>query len=263
MKITLACVSNGLSSCRLGTTLLLALFCSIAEIQAQPADYSPYVAAVTNTPNLLGYWRFDSNFMFNSYVGGYTGTNIDDTVIGGPGSGCPLAGDPANQGLILEGTNYVATDLFGIISNEFTLMTWFNAAAYPGSPNNSGGNYDGYYEILDQQAFADDADLILFPTGQVYFYTDAGGGDEVNTLNPVPLNEWHFVVGTMTNGGLRKIYMDGQLVAANHAGTHHLATNAAVYIGYGPVFTPRHFAGSIDEAAVFNRALSASEIAGI
>ncbi len=236
--------------------LLLALLCAGAKAQAQ--DYSPYVYAVTNTPNLLGYWRFDTNFLLNSYVNGYTGTNIADAVIGGPGSGCPLAGDPANQGLSLEGTNYIETDLVGKITNQFTLMCWMNIAAYPGT-----GGYDGYYEIIDQQANADDCDLILFPTGQVYLYTDAGGGDEVNTPNGLPLNEWHFIAGTMTNHGPRCIYVDGQLVAANTAGTHSVNSTAAFYIGYGPVFTPRHFVGSIDEAAIFNRALSASEIVSL
>ena len=95
MKNTLACIFNRFFSPRLGLPLLLALFGGVAEIRAQ--DYSPYVAAVTNTPGLLGYWRFDTNFLLNSYVNGYTGTNIDSVVIGGPGSGAPLAGDPENR----------------------------------------------------------------------------------------------------------------------------------------------------------------------
>ena len=257
MKNTLARIFNGFLSPLFGLPLLLALFCGATAIQAQPADYSPYVKVVTNTPNLLGYWRFDTNFLTNSYVNGYTGALQGDAAIGGPGSGSPLAGDALNQGLLLpDGAGYLTTDLVGGITNEFTLMAWINIGAYPG------GNYDSYYEILDQQESGDDCDLIVFPSGQVYFYTDAGGSDEVNTPNPIPLNQWHFIAGTMTNGGARCIYLDGTLASVNTAGTHHLSTGA-VYIGYGPVFTPRHFVGSIDEAAVFNRALSASEILAI
>jgi hypothetical protein len=279
MKNTLACLVKGFSSHRVGLALILSLFCGAAEIQAQ--DYSPYVYAVTNTPNLLGYWRFDSNFLFNSYVNDYTGTNIgytgtndiDGVVIGGPGSGAPLAGDPDNQGAMFNGSNYITTDLWGDMTNQYTLMAWMNIAALPGSTNSSGGTYDGYAEIIDQQQFANDCDIILFPTGQIYFYTDVGGCDEVNTINGLGLNSWHFVVGTFVGSGPRKIYVDGLLMGENlagaavdcdaFAGTHFANNVYPLWFGYSPIFTPRHFVGSIDEAACFSRALTGAEIAAL
>ena len=233
--------------------LLLTFWCGFTELPTQAADY---VGTVTNTPSLLGYWRFDPPFLTNSWVNGFTGTNIDDAVIGAPGSGCPLASLPSNQGLVLDGNGYLASDLVGQITNQFTLMAWVNIGTYPGNGT------DPYYEIIDQQQNGDDCDLIVFPDGTIHFFTDAGGNDQVGTPNPVPLNEWHFIVGTMTNNGPRRIYLDGQLVGANTAGTHSVSTTA-LWIGYGPVFTPRHFVGSIDEVAVFNRALAASEVAAI
>jgi Concanavalin A-like lectin/glucanases superfamily/Bacterial Ig-like domain (group 2) len=279
MNNTLPGFLNRFSSRLLGLVLLLSFFSGGLETQAQ--DYSPYVYAVTNTPGLLGYWRFDSNFLFNSYVNGYTGTSIgytgtndvDGVVIGGPGSGAPLAGDLANQSAMFNGSNYISTDLWGGMGNEYTLMAWLNIAAFPGSTNPSGGTYDGYAEIIDQQQFANDCDIILFPTGQIYFYTDSGGCDEVNTINGLGLNSWHFVVGTFIGSGPRKIYVDGLLMGENLAGAagdcdgfvgNHFVNNVfPLWFGYSPIFTPRHFVGSIDEGACFSRALTGAEIAAI
>jgi hypothetical protein len=255
MKITLSRLHGGLYWRQMGLAVVLALLCAGVEVQAQ--DYSPYVYQVTNTPNLLGYWRFDTNFLLNSYVNGYTGTEGGGghaQMIGGPGSGCPLAGDPANQGLELGGSDYVITSLVGGITNQFTMMAWINMSRYPASGH--------YYDVVDQEAFADDGTIIVYPSGQVYFFTDAGGADEVNTPKAVPTHSWHFIAGTMTNGGPRIIYVDGYPVATNTAGAHGVTTNA-FYIGEGSTFSGRQFVGSIDEAAVFNRALSAGEIAAI
>ncbi len=271
MKNTFACLMNRFSPRCLSLVLVMSFFCGSLETQAQ--DYSPYVAAVTNTPNLIGYWRFDSNFQFNSYFNGFTGTNIDGVVLGGPGSGAPLAGDPDNQGAMFNGSNYVATDVWGEMTNQYTLMAWMNVAALPGSANPSGGNYDGYAEIIDQQQFANDCDIILFPTGQIYFYTDSGGCDEVNTISALGLNSWHFVVGTFVGSGPRKVYVDGILMGENLAGAsgdcdgfvgNHFANNSfPLWFGYSPVFTPRHFVGAIDEGACFSRALTGAEIAAL
>ena len=231
--------------------LLLSLLCGAVLFTAHATDFP---GLVTNSPGLLGYWKFDSAQPTNSLVNGYTGTNIGGATIGPPGSGAPVTGDPNSRALVLDGTGYLESDLDGGVTNAFTLMCWMNLGALPGS-----GSFDGYFEVIDQQAFADDADLIVFPSGNLYMYTDAGGGDEVNTPGPIAPGDWHFVVGTMTNGGPRCIYVDGQLMGQNTAGLHH-ANSAPFLIGYGLVFTPRHYVGSVDEVGYWNRALSQSEV---
>ena len=188
--------------------LLLTLLCGLANAQAQ---YSTnYVNVMTNTPNLLGYWRFDGPNPTSSLVNGWTGTNQGAATIGAQGTGCPLVSDPTNQALELPigGNGYMATSLYGHISNQFTIMAWIKIASYPGSANN------GLYEIVDEQVNGSDCDLILNTSGQVMFYTDGGGADDVVTPGSIPLGSWHFIVGTMTNYGPRCIYVDGQLVAA-------------------------------------------------
>lgn len=87
--------------------------------------FNAYAEGITNTSNLLGYWRFDPTFRFNSCVNGYTGTPQGNASIGAAGSGCPLYLDPENQSLLLDGSSsYLGTSLTGQIGNQGTLMAW-------------------------------------------------------------------------------------------------------------------------------------------
>jgi hypothetical protein len=244
---------NNPSCLELLPLIVLLFACAHSQIQAQSTNF---VSTVTNTPNLLGYWRFDPPSLTNSLTDGFIGTNEFDAVIGPSGSGSPLEGYPSNEGLVLDGNAYFETDLIGLLTNQFTLMCWLNISNYPGN------GLDNYSEIIDQQQFADDCDLILFPDGTVHFYTDQGGN--LGTTTPIPTNEWHFLVGTASNGGNRCIYLDGQLVAQNSMGSaQHRVSTSPFVVGYGLVFTPRHFYGTIDEVAVFNRALTPAEVTTI
>jgi hypothetical protein len=234
------------------TGLMFASLCVVSAIQAQSIDY---VAMMTNTPGLVGYWRFDPPFPTNSLVNGYMGTNEGGATIGSPGSGCPLAGYPNNQALVDDGTGYLNTDLYGRFTNQFTLMCWVNVISYPGQ-----NGTDGLYTFLAESANGDDCDLLMLPDGTIGLWPDGVGN--VLTTNALPLNQWHFIVGTFTNTGPRCLYVDGQLVGAN-IGASHRANSSQFAIGYSAYWPNRRTAGSIDEAAVFNRALSASEVGAL
>ena len=209
---------------------------------------------VTNTPNLLGYWRFDPGFQTKSWVNGYTGTLQGNAQIGPPNSGCPLASDPANQGLLLDGANsYLTTSLTGPIVNQGTILAWVYLTAQPSTVGH-------IFEITAQSQFGNDFDLQIETDDHVHFCTDSGSA----TVSPqaLPLNDWHFLAATFIANSIRSIYLDGQLVARSIAGPHYPNHNP-FWIGNNQMFGPRLFQGRIDEVAIFNRALTASEIAGI
>ena len=212
MKIIPSCFTNLFSLRRIGPALLLALFGGVAATQAQ--DYSVYVNLVTNTPNLVGYWRFDSNFLANSYVNGYTGALNGSATIGGAGSGSPLADDPANQGLLLPngGNSYLSTDLTGGATNQLTLMVWANMSE----------NTSDTATIISQSQSGNNDDILVNANGTLSYYLGSGNGD-VTSPSALPLNSWHFIVGTGVNGGETCLYIDGQLVASNAtSGIHSL-----------------------------------------
>jgi hypothetical protein len=229
--------------------VLFALWCGAAQIQA--ADYA---GIITSTPNLLGYWRFDPVFQTNSIVNSWTGTLQGNAQIGQPGSGCPLDSDPANQALLLDGVNsYLTTSLTGQITNQGTVLVWVYLTAQPSTAGH-------IFQITSQAAVGNDFDLQIETDNHVHFFTDSGGSTVY--AQALPLNQWHLLAATFIANSNRYIYLDGQPVASSTAGSHAV-NNTAFWIGNNRVFGPRLFQGRLDEVAVFNRALTASEIAAI
>jgi hypothetical protein len=213
-----------------------------------------YAGLVTSTPNLLGYWRFDPVFQANSCVNGYTGTLEGNAQIGPPASGYPLPLNPANQALVLDGLNsYLQTSLTGQINAQGTVLAWVYLAAQPSTLGH-------VFDIAAQATFGDDFDFQILTDNHLYFYTDNG----TSTVYPqaLPLNQWHFLAATFIANGNRSIYLDGVPVAVSTAGGHSVSANPFT-IGANYVFGGRYFAGKLSDVAVYNRALSAAEIAAI
>jgi uncharacterized repeat protein (TIGR03803 family) len=219
----------------------------------QRTDYS---GIIISTTNLLGYWRFDPVFQVNSWVNGYTGALQGNAQIGPPNSGCPLASDPANQGLLLDGSNsYLTTSLTGRIDSQGTVLVWVYLSAQPSTVGH-------IFEITSQvqSGTGNDFDFQIQTDNHIYFFTDLGS----ITVYPqaLSLNQWHFLAATFVANSTRSIYLDGQLVASSTAGPHSVNNNPFC-IGNDQVFGPHCFQGRIDEVAIFDRALSSSEIAVI
>jgi hypothetical protein len=71
------------------------------------------------------------------------------------------------------------------------------------------------------------------------------------------------IVATMdTVSGARAIYWDGKAVATDSGGGNVNKTSE-FSVGESKVFTGRFFHGGIDEVAIWNRALRASEVAAL
>ena len=240
---------TGKSRKRLGSCLALILTCL-----APVAGAADYVSLVTSTPNLLGYWRFDPVFQSNSCVNGYTGTFKGNAQIGPPSSGYPLPLDPTNQALLLDGTNsYVLTSLTGRITNQGTVLAWVYLTAQPSTAGH-------FFQITAQAEGGNDFDFQIQTDNHVYFFTDSGSSTVY--AQSLPLDQWHFLAATFVASSNRAIYLDGQQVASSTPGGHSVNNNPFT-IGANYVFSGRYFEGKMCEVAVFNRALSALEIATI
>ncbi len=227
-------------------------------LAALPASLraADYVTTVTNTPNLLGYWRFTPSTQANSSVNGYTGTFFGDAAVGAAGSGPALAVDPTNRRLTLDGTgDYVSTSLTGQISTQGSILGWYNFSALPSVTGR-------IFTIATESAVGDDFSLLITTDNRIRFYTDSGGNSA--STNPVTdLNAWHFVAGTFSNTGTRSLYLDGVDVTSGSATSSHTLNNATFTIGEDTVFSGRTFQGGLDEIAVYNRQLSATEVSNI
>src|SRR5439155_22439965 len=106
--------------------------------------------------------------------------------------------------------------------------------------------------------------FFLWPSGQASLYVDADGQgnveQHVDSSQPVPLDEWTYVVATY-DGSKLQLYVNGVLDASVdynlgiYPGTDDLGIGACVGgEPDGPEISP--FVGLIDEAAIYNQALS-------
>ncbi len=99
---------------------------------------------------------------------------------------------------------------------------------------------------------------IAYANSQVFF--GSGSGNEVGSGIDLPLNTWTHIAATF-NGTTNRIYMNG-ILAASAPGTHGPATSPPLRIGTSGTCSAAgtSFGGRLDEVAIFDRALSASEI---
>ena len=95
------------------------------------------------------------------------------------------------------------------------------------------------------------------------------GGNMRATNGPSLLDDrWHHVAGTVPEAGTMmdvKLYVDGRDVSAPGSSTtaFNLTANVDVAIGSGGPVTGRFFKGLIDDVRIYDRVLSAGEIAGM
>jgi hypothetical protein len=98
--------------------------------------------------------------------------------------------------------------------------------------------------------------LLIISGGRITFYD---GGTLTSPTSPLYNNNtWHYVVGTQ-NGTTGNIYVDGQIVATNVTSITY--PYQGIYIGNNPNNVNLFFGGFIDDVRIYNRALSADEIA--
>jgi hypothetical protein len=225
-------------------------------------SYSNLVAA---TPGLLAYWPFSPATQANSLGNGYTGSFLGTAGIGSAGSGPALFNMPGNTALILNGSSsYVNTSLVGGLNttgskaDQATIIAWFNLAILPSTAGR-------FFSIAGESDYANDLDLQIETDNKIKFYTDSGSATVYGTaLTATDLNNWFFVAATFNSNITRNIYLNGALVASSVPGGPHNPANGGTFaMGASDVFGGRYFQGALDEIAVFNRALSASEISNL
>ena len=100
-------------------------------------------------------------------------------------------------------------------------------------------------------------------------FVDTGGGYHILKAGfAMTLNQWHHVAATYDKtSGIGAIYLDGEEILSLVLGSFNLATGSDVYLGHRPLPQEpppnKFFDGLIDEAHIFNRALTPQEIEAI
>lgn len=213
-------------------------------------------ACIDNTSGLLGLWHLDSSATDSS------GRNEHGTLLGGLvctaagkfGTGCAFDGTDDRIQLRPHG----AADI--LPGNNFTITAWVNYVPKTVDPTHN----HGIAGAGGRQQF------MITPEGKLgyseypYYYAGANGGGLFSSI--MTAGAWHHVAVTKSSTSGLTLYVDG-VQAGTHAGnTGDWYTNNEGY-GLGWTGNPGYFYwffnGSLDEVAIFNRALAGSEVAAL
>jgi len=216
----------------------------------QLVRYSTYVNSTTPqvpdiTDGLTGWWKLNGNA--NSSVGTSNGTFI--------GSPTPTTGQNSQD----SSTAYSFASGQGISvpslpsnSTTQTFMAWVRPASYPSERSTL------FITWLNSGVSASYMSLNTDGSLQMYWYGTTPAGYHTTPASTVPLNQWTHVAVSWS-GTAAKLYINGTLrntVAVTGAG------NGAsyMYIAYDPTQPTRPYIGMMDDARVYNRALTDQEI---
>ena len=138
------------------------------------------------------------------------------------------------------------------ITDEITISAWikrpsFNADGMVVGKNNGNSVTAGYA-------------LISYRQGLEFSFYSSQEWQRTIPRVAVTANQWHHVAGTF-NGNMAYLYVDGeQRASLAYVGNITIDAGYPVQIAYWRSQLPAYFNGSIDDVAIYDRALSAEEI---
>jgi prepilin-type N-terminal cleavage/methylation domain-containing protein len=210
-------------------------------ISSKNADAAPGTCG-----NLVGWWPFNGNT--NDYAkDAHTSTNYGATATSGQNakSGAYMFG--VNNGIIVPNFDY------GVLRPNAQGASW-TLSAWVYSTSNSlsesiilgrQGCHGGLYAYSNKYAFA--------------IKTNNCWTGSVTLLGPDTDTVWHHIAAVYTAGAMQ-LYADGSLIQSGTLTATMAGYNTNFHIG---AFDTRVFNGKIDDARVYARALSLTEISDL
>jgi hypothetical protein len=199
---------------------------------------------------LVGWWRGETDA--GDFMGGHNGAFYSGTNVVAPSLTPTGVVGAAFQ---FYGTNYIQVpDTPGLRPAQFTLEAW----VYPNVQN-------GNYQTVVAKGSAvndDDAYYLGVINGGASFWTKNSGMIQL-AGGSVPANQWTHLAATF-DGATKRLYVNGLLVGTQGGLGPLTYDPQTIPLTIGSDWTSGAsaylFNGSVDEAALFNRALSAFEI---
>lgn len=208
---------------------------------------------------ITNYWKLDET----------SGTTYEDFINGNDGEDAATGPDPANGTVNgaqeFDGTmgiNVPPAHSFGWYSDEsFSIEYWVKIDSLPGSTEVVVGRDDSSTNLHWWSGIESD--------GRVSFVLrdingNGAAADLLNASDPLALDEWHHVVAVRDgDNDLNILYVDG--VETDRSGVFNYtagfgSTSANLNIGWLNFMGFFTFDGVIDEVALYERALSPTEI---
>jgi hypothetical protein len=205
----------------------------------------PVVPVNPGTDGLVAYYELENDANDSS------GNGLDGTIVGDPG----FVEGAVGMGLQFDGVDdYVDLGndpLFDLTGSEVTLSVWVNTQDIGNTENNPWlGKGDTSYMIKGHRE-GNQIEFFIYDGGWVTAHADVG--EDFN-------GEWHHAAGVF-DGEQLIIYVDGEeAVSADYDGVGIVNNAYNVAIGTNTEAGGRFSESILDEAMIYNRALSAGEI---
>lgn len=212
-----------------------------------PIQVSGTTTTPTSTKGLMAAYGFEEG----------TGTTVNDRVRGNKGTTSGTTWTTSGKygkALVFDGRSSIVTVKDSItldLTSAMTLEAW----VYPTTTSLGWATI-----IAKEQTGGIVYDLYGGSTGGIPFSGVYISGEKIlNGTAPLPANTWTHLAATY-DGKAQRLYVNGVLVASRAQTGKILASTGALRIG-GNGLWGEYFTGRIDEVRVYNRALTASEIA--
>ncbi len=210
------------------------------------------------TAGLGGWWKFDegSGSATDSSVGGHTGTLFGNTAYT-PGQigAYAMTFDGADDYIVTSGTSPASA------ASALTVSAWVYV----------NDNTVSQMIMEDGTTYQGNAFYFYLNLGRPEFevYTVASGFDAIQAVSAIPQATWTHITGTWAKNERVKLYVNGEstgvLMGGSASQPNDLQTSdTALYIGGRPASPlDLDFSGKIDDARVYTRQLTDSEVAAV
>jgi Concanavalin A-like lectin/glucanases superfamily/TIR domain len=210
----------------------------------------PSFVSVIKKTKPLAYFRLDSESGVSEV--GERSYSFSDGVT--TSASCAPIGIAHNACALLNGVDgKIKTSLAGGIGENGSVMIWLSFASLPSTEHR-------VFYVAGESEFRNDFDVQILADDTLAFFTDRGTYIAYRPDPGTLVNRWHMVVATLEKG-VQTLYWDGKQVQSGGGGGSNKTSEFS--IGDSTVFKGRFFHGSLDEVALWNRALSATEVARI
>jgi len=209
---------------------------------------SPYATKILGTTGLVGYWRLGetTGTVACDTKSGTDGTYQPGTTLGRPGA---IPGDPDTAVELDGSTGWVsAPDRTALdVGDRFTVEAWVRRGAL---------------STMENQVIASKQNgswvLMFDPSNQIVLRRSNVADAASSVAAVTDTTTWHHVVATKSGSSVH-LYLDGADVTGPV--TNQTMVDNTEQLAIGRSSGVASFAGSIDEVAVYNAALTSAQVA--
>ncbi len=209
---------------------------------------SSYSGVVSSTPGLVGYWRVGESsgtVACDSTANHDNGTYLGSVTLGTPGA---ISGDPDTAVTLdgLSGQVSVPSASSLNVGDNFTIEAWVKRGASKTESNEViASKQEGSWALMFNEA------------DQLTLRRSTYGNIATANVATTDTTSWHYVVATK-NGSSVHLYLDGTDVTGTVA--NQTLTNNTLPLAIGQSSSTSYLKGSVDEVALYNTALTPTQI---